>query len=512
MKKLLISILILNSAPLQAQESITLSRTPEAESLLIIPTATVSGATLNGTITIGLTTPTANRVFASPDGATGAPTFRPLVINDVLFAVNTTENQTIGGLKTFNNGIGLSVSQIILYNGNSFIRTGGGMDQSFFAGQNAGDAPAGGNGNVGIGFNVLTLLDNTATGNHNTAIGWNSMQTATTARRNTFVGSRSGELLTTSTGSDENTGVGWDVMMNATDAAFNAAFGSEAGLALTTGDNNTFLGRLAGSSVTTGSFNIFIGDNVFGAAASASQINIGNAWYGDRIGQTLGIGVSTPLALLHIKAGSASANSAPIKLTSGALMTTAEAGAIEYLTNTFYTSTTTGRGVTPTESFTINSSATSMTSGTSAQSVFNASRDVFTVGAGTTYYFEAQYTITGMGGSSKDIKTLFTSGGGASFTISYTAISWGGTTSVLSSTQQSINVTTASTTTVLPTNTFAEAIIQLKGFMRVTESGTVTPQIQFSAAPGGSIQGAINSYFKIYPLGDDYVASVGKWN
>lgn len=49
----------------------------------------------------------------------------------------------------------------------------------------------------------------------------------------------------------------------------------------------------------------------------------------------MGIGTTTPTATLHIKAGSATANTAPIKLTTGTVNTTAEAGAIEY-NNTFH--------------------------------------------------------------------------------------------------------------------------------------------------------------------------------
>lgn len=55
----------------------------------------------------------------------------------------------------------------------------------------------------------------------------------------------------------------------------------------------------------------------------------------------LGIGV-TPTALLHLKAGTTSGNTAPIKLTSGSLMSSAEAGAIEFLTDGLYYTQTTG--------------------------------------------------------------------------------------------------------------------------------------------------------------------------
>jgi len=56
----------------------------------------------------------------------------------------------------------------------------------------------------------------------------------------------------------------------------------------------------------------------------------------------VGIGTATPTATLHIGAGSASASTAPLKFTSGSLMSTAEAGAFEFLTDKFYATITTG--------------------------------------------------------------------------------------------------------------------------------------------------------------------------
>jgi len=55
----------------------------------------------------------------------------------------------------------------------------------------------------------------------------------------------------------------------------------------------------------------------------------------------IGIGTN-PTASLHIKAGTATASTAPIKLTSGTLLTTPEAGAIEFLTDAYYATITTG--------------------------------------------------------------------------------------------------------------------------------------------------------------------------
>lgn len=55
-----------------------------------------------------------------------------------------------------------------------------------------------------------------------------------------------------------------------------------------------------------------------------------------------GFGVATPTAMVHIQAGTATASTAPLKLTSGTLLATPEAGAIEFLTDAFYATISTG--------------------------------------------------------------------------------------------------------------------------------------------------------------------------
>ena len=56
----------------------------------------------------------------------------------------------------------------------------------------------------------------------------------------------------------------------------------------------------------------------------------------------VGIGLTGPTAVLHLKAGTATANTAPLKFNSGTLLTTAEAGAVEFLTDDWYATITTG--------------------------------------------------------------------------------------------------------------------------------------------------------------------------
>ena len=56
----------------------------------------------------------------------------------------------------------------------------------------------------------------------------------------------------------------------------------------------------------------------------------------------LGVGVSAPTAYLHLKTGTTAASTAPLKFNSGSLNTIAEVGAVEFLTDDFYGTITTG--------------------------------------------------------------------------------------------------------------------------------------------------------------------------
>lgn len=61
-------------------------------------------------------------------------------------------------------------------------------------------------------------------------------------------------------------------------------------------------------------------------------------------GGNVGIGTTAPTAVLHLKAGTATASTAPLKFTSGANLTTPEAGAMEYNgTDLFFTRSGTTR-------------------------------------------------------------------------------------------------------------------------------------------------------------------------
>jgi hypothetical protein len=90
--------------------------------------------------------------------------------------------------------------------------------------------------------------------------------------------------------------------------------------------NNQYLQfRVVGSSNT---------NSEAGLAAATKMTILGNG--------NVGIGQTTPTAVVHLKAGTATASSAPLKFTSGTNLTTAEAGAMEFNgTNLFFSPSTT---------------------------------------------------------------------------------------------------------------------------------------------------------------------------
>jgi len=200
----------------------------------------------------------------------------------------------------------------------------------------------------------LTRTTNTITANLSTGVsGGQSVIGGTASGNNLTLSSTSnatkGKIIFGTSAYDEvnnRLGIGTTVpptqmaIVNAGIAALNGGSFSDSTLQLR--HNNENIGRATAIEFSFGNGNnSYVGSRIVGETASAGGGNLhfqtGSGSYGTYTTKMIvlkngnvGIGQNTPTAYLHLKAGSATANTAPLKFTSGTNLTTAEAGAMEY--------------------------------------------------------------------------------------------------------------------------------------------------------------------------------------
>ena len=189
-------------------------------------------------------------------------------------------------------------------------------------------------------------------GQQNTCLGSSAGAYITTSGANTYVGSMAGYK---STGNGNSFLGNYAGGIGALTGGGNCLFGAQTGYNLGAGFNNSIFGYYAGH-IGAGSSNMFFGwyagryetgsnkliiDSlnrtdeaisrtsalIYGITSSVPANQILSLGGGGKVG----IGTITPTAKLHLPAGTATANTAPLKFTAGVLNTTAEAGAVEFV-------------------------------------------------------------------------------------------------------------------------------------------------------------------------------------
>ena len=101
-------------------------------------------------------------------------------------------------------------------------------------------------------------------------------------------------------------------------------------------DTGGTVGAVIGTVLNGASYDTYIQARNMGAGSTPYNLLL------NPIGGNVGIGTDTPTAKLHLRAGTTAASTAPLKFNTGSLLTVAEAGAVEFLTDTFYGTITTG--------------------------------------------------------------------------------------------------------------------------------------------------------------------------
>lgn len=219
----------------------------------------------------------------------------------------------------------------------------------------------------------------------------------------------------------------------------------------------------------------------------------------------------TPLGL---PAGTES--SAPLTLQSGANLTTAAAGAVEYDGKAFYT-TPAARGVSPSMMFYRLNSNHVGSNATGAQSLLGVG---VTLAASTVYAFECHFQLQKTAGTTAHTISLLVGGTATVNNFNYTATTQRIASALTADTGSGAIVTTVGFSTVFSSalafsspNTAAVTLMCImRGTVSINASGTFIPQYQLSAAPGGAYSTLAGSAFYIWPIGAAGAAvSVGPW-
>lgn len=219
-----------------------------------------------------------------------------------------------------------------------------------------------------------------------------------------------------------------------------------------------------------------------------------------------------PTALLHLDAGTATASTAPLKFTSGTLLTAAEAGAVEYDGKAFYqTPAVGGRAVNLIEHNAEIQSDLTLSAASGVQSAFPSANDVLSLQGATTYFFEAFYWMT-TGATTHTTATAFAFSSAPTSIVYFAELDSFPTAGTAWTTASSKNVVSTAASTVLnATSTAVNTTIRIKGVIRTNAATTITPQVDFSANPTGTNLMKVGSYIRFWPVGSNTVAAVGAW-
>jgi len=217
----------------------------------------------------------------------------------------------------------------------------------------------------------------------------------------------------------------------------------------------------------------------------------------------------------HLTAGNSTFST--LKLSNGALQTSASNGSIEYDGTVFYgTHVDSARGVIATEQFIVSNTTYTLGNNTSVQKIFGytgaPASGALTVAGGTLYLFETQFTVSSMSTSNANNMGFSIIGAG---TASISSASWqaiGIDTSTLSTPAAMGGVYSSSAGqagNILVATTGSAASVWVRGMFRVTTGGTIIPSIQQTVAAAAVV--GTDSWFKVTPMGANTVGYVGNW-
>jgi hypothetical protein len=186
-------------------------------------------------------------------------------------------------------------------------------------------------------------------------------------------------------------------------------------------------------------------------------------------------------------------------------------GCIEFDGNVLYAGTTGGRGVIEAPHISYATSAVSLSGVTTYQNIFSAPADVITLAANTSYIVEGNIIV--QSGTTTHTTAIQLTEGVAATPPTFrlhmlsTAVAAG----TISRAQDTVYFETNGGV-INSTSATARCFILLRGAIETVSSVTITPQVAFSANPGGTNQIQDGSWIKFTPVGTNTMTFVGPWS
>jgi hypothetical protein len=189
-------------------------------------------------------------------------------------------------------------------------------------------------------------------------------------------------------------------------------------------------------------------------------------------------------------------------------------GALEYDGQVTYANTASGRGVMVTEQTSLLTSSRTISASTGNQNIFGTPQDVITLAANTTYLIRGYLHLTMGTTAARNIALRFSESVSSNPpTICFNVLGTPSTNGGATRTQDSASFTTTAggnmTGSTISNNTYTAVIT---GMIKTVDSVTITPQIAFSANPGGTNSINMGSFISFIPYGSDTMTAVGPWS
>jgi hypothetical protein len=289
------------------------------------------------------TTTTAKYLTMTGTGTNGAvPAWTTIPISIV-----NTSNLFSTGLTEAGSGVTSVGGSIFLSEGAGRLATGSSYSNfiGYYAGNNASDASY-------SNFFGRYSGDGATSANNSNFFGWYSGNSASAANNSNFIGNASGYHADNASNSNM---LGNNSGYQATNASYTNFLGYNSGYHASSASYSNLFGYQTGKFFTGNNIdsnNIIIGTNISLANATANSINLGGVIFAKNTYATttgnpsitstdtgsVGIGVvpASISARLHLPAGTTTAGTAPLKLTTGTALGTLEDGAMEYHSSHLY--------------------------------------------------------------------------------------------------------------------------------------------------------------------------------